>query len=77
MDYGSFDKTVVPVVEINIKWLYIKVLRCESLYDLIKDDKQFCISCNYGNLPQPVPFFIEFISRKLVKIELYVRKYGF
>lgn len=37
MDCGSFDKDVVPVVEANSKYFYIRAQRCASLYDMIRD----------------------------------------
>jgi len=37
MDCGSFDKTVVPVVEANSTYFYIRAQRCESLYNQIKE----------------------------------------
>ena len=37
MDCGSFDKTVVPVVEANSTCFYIRAQRCESLYNQIKE----------------------------------------
>jgi hypothetical protein len=36
MDCGSFDKTVIPVVEDNSKYFFIRAQRCASLYDKIK-----------------------------------------
>jgi hypothetical protein len=36
MDCGSFDKTVVPVVEANSTYFYIRAQRCENLYNHIK-----------------------------------------
>ncbi len=36
MDCGSFDKTVVPVVEANSTYFYIRAQRCENLYNCIK-----------------------------------------
>lgn len=35
MDCGSFDKTVIPVVEANSTYFYIRAQRCENLYDQI------------------------------------------
>ena len=37
MDCGSFDKTVVPVVEANSTYFYIRAQRCENLYNCIKE----------------------------------------
>lgn len=37
MDCGSFDKDVVPVVEANSEYFYIRAQRCASLYDIIRD----------------------------------------
>jgi len=37
MDCGSFDRTVIPIVESNSDFFYIRAQRCESLYDRIKD----------------------------------------
>jgi hypothetical protein len=37
MDCGSFDKTVVPVVEANSTYFYIRAQRCENLYNHIKE----------------------------------------
>lgn len=37
MDCGSFDKEVVPVVEANCEFFFIRAQRCASLYDKIKD----------------------------------------
>jgi len=36
MDCGSFDKTVVPVVEANSAYFYIRAQRCGNLYDDIR-----------------------------------------
>lgn len=36
MDCGSFDKEVVPVVEANSEYFYIRAQRCASLYDSIR-----------------------------------------
>ncbi|HKI90352.1 MAG TPA: IS1380 family transposase [Draconibacterium sp.] len=36
MDCGSFDKTVVPVVEANSTYFYIRAQRCGNLYDDIR-----------------------------------------
>lgn len=36
MDCGSFDQSVVPVVEANSKYFYIRAQRCASLYDMLK-----------------------------------------
>ena len=36
MDCGSFDKSVIPVVEANSEYLYIRAQRCASLYDMLK-----------------------------------------
>ena len=36
MDCGSFDKTVVPVVEANSTCFYIRAQRCGNLYDDIR-----------------------------------------
>lgn len=35
MDCGSFDKTVIPVVEADSTYFYIWAQRCENLYDQI------------------------------------------
>lgn len=35
MDCGSFDKKVVPVVEANSHFFYIRAQRCASLYDMV------------------------------------------
>ncbi len=37
MDCGSFDKDVVPVVEANSTYFYIRAQRCASLYDMIRN----------------------------------------
>ena len=37
MDCGSFDQSVVPVVEANSKYFYIRAQRCASLYDMVKN----------------------------------------
>ena len=37
MDCGSFDKTVVPVVEANSTYFYIRAQRCGNLYNRIKE----------------------------------------
>jgi hypothetical protein len=37
MDCGSFDKDVIPVVEANSEYFYIRAQRCASLYDIIRD----------------------------------------
>lgn len=37
MDCGSFDKKVVPVVEANSDFFYIRAQRCASLYDMVKN----------------------------------------
>jgi len=37
MDCGSFDKTVIPVVEANSNYFYIRAQRCASLYEKIKE----------------------------------------
>ena len=37
MDCGSFDKSVVPVVEANSEYFYIRAQRCANLYDLIRN----------------------------------------
>lgn len=37
MDCGSFDQKVVPVVEANSKYFYIRAQRCASLYDIVKE----------------------------------------
>lgn len=37
MDCGSFDKEVVPVVEANSKYFFIRAQRCENLYEKIKE----------------------------------------
>lgn len=36
MDCGSFDKNVIPVVEANSEYFYIRAQRCTSLYNIIK-----------------------------------------
>lgn len=36
MDRGSFDKTVIPVVEANSEFFYIRAQRCASLYDIVR-----------------------------------------
>jgi Transposase DDE domain group 1 len=36
MDCGSFDQKVVPVVEANSQYLYIRAQRCASLYDIVR-----------------------------------------
>jgi hypothetical protein len=36
MDCGSFDKKVVPVVEANSDFFYIRAQRCASLYDIVR-----------------------------------------
>jgi len=37
MDCGSFDQSVVPVVEANSTYFYIRAQRCASLYDMLKN----------------------------------------
>lgn len=37
MDCGSFDKEVIPVVETNSQYFYIRAQRCANLYDQIRD----------------------------------------
>ncbi len=37
MDCGSFDRTVIPVVEANSKHFYIRAQRCNSLYNQISE----------------------------------------
>ena len=37
MDCGSFDQSVIPVVEANSEYFYIRAQRCASLYNLLKD----------------------------------------
>lgn len=37
MDCGSFDQSVVPVVEANSEYFYIRAQRCTSLYEILKD----------------------------------------
>lgn len=37
MDCGSFDKKVVPVVEANSDFFYIRAQRCASLYDIVRE----------------------------------------
>lgn len=37
MDCGSFAKEVIPVVEENSKYLFIRAQRCENLYEKIKN----------------------------------------
>ncbi len=41
MDCGSFDKKVVPVVEANSEYFYIRAQRCASLYEEIKNVTQW------------------------------------
>lgn len=36
MDWGFFDKEVIPVVEFNSEYFFIRVQRCANLYDKIK-----------------------------------------
>ena len=36
MDCGSFDRSVVPVVEANSTYFYIRAQRCASLYEMVK-----------------------------------------
>lgn len=37
MDCGSFDRTVIPVVEANSEYFYIRAQRCDNLYATIRD----------------------------------------
>jgi hypothetical protein len=37
MDCGSFDRNVVPVVEANSTYFYIRAQRCTSLYSIVKN----------------------------------------
>ena len=37
IDCGSFDQSVVPVVETNSTYFYIRAQRCASLYDMVKN----------------------------------------
>ena len=37
MDCGSFDKKVIPVVEANSEFFYIRAIRCDRLYNMIRD----------------------------------------
>ena len=37
MDCGSFDKKVIPVVEANSEFFYIRAMRCDRLYNMIQD----------------------------------------
>ena len=37
MDCGSFDRTVIPVVEANSVYFFIRAQRCTSLYNKIKE----------------------------------------
>lgn len=37
MDCGSFDKKVIPVVEANSNFFYIRAQRCASLYDMVRE----------------------------------------
>lgn len=37
MDCGSFDRTVIPVVEANSEYFFIRAQRCTSLYNKIKE----------------------------------------
>jgi len=37
MDCGSFDKKVIPVVEANSDFFYIRAQRCASLYDMVRE----------------------------------------
>jgi len=41
MDCGSFDREVIPVVEANSKFFYIRAQRCGSLLDRINTVKQW------------------------------------
>lgn len=41
MDCGSFDREVIPVVEANSKFFYIRAQRCGSLLDKINTVKQW------------------------------------
>lgn len=41
MDCGSFDKDVIPVVEANSEFFFIRAQRCTSLYDIIKEIKEW------------------------------------
>lgn len=37
MDCGSFDKSVIPVVEANSEFFFIRAQRCASLYDMVRE----------------------------------------
>jgi hypothetical protein len=37
MDCGSFDKTVIPVVEANSEYFFVRAQRCDNLYRKIKE----------------------------------------
>lgn len=41
MDCGSFDKTVIPVVEDNSEYFFIRAQRCANLYNKIKEADQW------------------------------------
>ncbi|MEA1877869.1 MAG: IS1380 family transposase [Bacteroidota bacterium] len=41
MDCGSFDKKVIPVVEANSEYFYIRAQRCASLYERLKNVTQW------------------------------------
>jgi hypothetical protein len=41
MDCGSFDKTVIPLVEDNSEYFFIRAQRCASLYNKIKEVDQW------------------------------------
>lgn len=41
MDCGSFDKEVVPVVEANSEYFYIRAQRCTNLYECIKEIEEW------------------------------------
>ena len=36
MDCGSFDRSVVPVVDANNTYFYIRAQQCASLYEIVK-----------------------------------------
>ncbi len=41
MDCGSFDREVVPVVEANSDYFFIRAQRCDSLYEKIQEIKEW------------------------------------
>jgi len=43
MHYGSFNRKVIPVVESNSKYFYIRAQRCASLYGIIRDTSDWKI----------------------------------